>query len=391
MVHVERAPAFADQRAAPERASALAVVLGDDANLLQSVIDACPDPMVVSDERLGRVVMVNAAYCELLRTDLEHEFLTWRLEDRVRRRPLRTPDGRRIPSTQTPLARALRGEVLCGPDALHVYMTALDGSELELSVTAAPIRDALGCITGAVVCARDVRGQRATEADLKDLLGERAALLKRVVLAHEEERRRMAHEVHDSLTQLATAAALRLDDLVERLAGVLPREDADDLERTRDLARATAQEARRLIAGLRPEVLDDFGLSGALRQEVDALRAEEWPAAFEDATCAEMRLAPEVEITLYRVAQEALSNVRKHAGRSRVQVRLRSIAGSLRLDVRDWGRGFDPAVLQRGAGGEHVGITSMHERMALLGGRLEVRSGPDRGTTVRATLPWPQT
>ena len=102
-----------------------------------------------------------------------------------------------------------------------------------------------------------------------------------------------------------------------------------------------------------------------------------------------MRLAPDAEITLFRVAQEALANVRRHAGRARVRVRLRRLDGHLRLEVRDWGRGFEPGAVRPTAEGEHVGLAGMRERLHLLGGALDVRSGPEHGTTVRATLPLP--
>ena len=145
-----------------------------------------------------------------------------------------------------------------------------------------------------------------------------------------------------------------------------------------DLARRAAADARRLIAGLRPEALDALGLTEAVRQEVAALYAEGWRADLAAGAPAPGRLAPAAEITLFRVAQEALTNVRKHAGPGvRVRVRLAAAAGRVRLTVQDWGRGFDPA-----AAGAATG-----ERVALLGGTLTVRSAPGRGTTVRADLP----
>jgi signal transduction histidine kinase len=120
---------------------------------------------------------------------------------------------------------------------------------------------------------------------------------------------------------------------------------------------------------------------------VEALQAAGWRVDLEDGDV--VRLSPEAEITLYRVAQEALANVRKHAGRARVRVRLKRWNGAVRLEVRDWGRGFDPQAVRPTAEGEHVGLTGMRERMELLGGKLEVRSGPDHGTTIRASLPLP--
>jgi signal transduction histidine kinase len=215
---------------------------------------------------------------------------------------------------------------------------------------------------------------------------ERQAVLKRVVRAQEEERARVAHEIHDSVTQLTHAAAMHLDNAVELLDR---SSDAarPELERARDLARQAVVEARRLIAGLRPETLDLLGLGRALQQEVEGLRAAGWRADLDDESLAGVRLDPEAEISLYRVAHEALTNVRKHAGPARVRVWLGHPHGRVRLEVRDWGRGFDASVARPSAEGEHLGLTSMRERMQLLGGKLEIRSGAGRGTTVRAILP----
>jgi signal transduction histidine kinase len=215
---------------------------------------------------------------------------------------------------------------------------------------------------------------------------ERRALLKRIVRAQEEERARVAREVHDSITQLAHAAAIHLDNALDLLDGAVPPARAE-VERARDLARRAADEARRLIAALRPEALDLRGLPGAIEQEVDALRTTGWRVDLDVSDVVGVRLDPESEITLYRVAQEALTNIRKHAGHARVRVRLTRQNGSVRLEVRDWGRGFDPRTVRPTPDGDHVGLTSMRERLELHGGKLEAVSGPDHGTIIRARLP----
>ncbi|MBV9355315.1 MAG: response regulator [Chloroflexi bacterium] len=233
---------------------------------------------------------------------------------------------------------------------------------------------------------RRAEEERDRLAVAEAVAAERQAVLKRVVRAQEEERARVAHEIHDSVTQLTHAAAMHLDNAVELLDrssdAVRP-----EVERARDLARQAAVGARRLIAGLRPETLDLLGLAGALQQEVEVLRAAGWRADLDDEPLAAVRLDAEAEISLYRVAQEALTNVRKHAGPARVRVRLGHREGSVWLEVRDWGRGFDANAARPSAEGEHVGLTSMRERMELLGGKLEIRSAAGRGTTVRAILP----
>ena len=230
---------------------------------------------------------------------------------------------------------------------------------------------------------------RREAAERRRVEAARTELLRRLVTAQEDERRRVAHDIHDGVTQLAAAAALHLDEVLT-LQTDMDGEPRHELERARDLTRQAATESRRLIGGLRPEVLDDFGLVGALRQEVEGLQAAGWPARFEADRAANERLAPELEMTLYRVAQEALLNIRKHTKPARVRVRLGRSDERVQLEVRDYGGGFDPERARDGAAaGERVGVAGMRERLHLLGGRVEVRSRPGRGTTIRAILPLP--
>jgi PAS domain S-box-containing protein len=265
------------------------------------------------------------------------------------------------------------------------------GAETWIEAYASLVRDAAGRPSRVVGIMRNITEHKRVQAERERLAAtdavaaERQALLKRIVRVQEEERARVSREIHDSVTQLAHAAAIHLDNAVELLDGT-PAPARAGVERGRDLARQAAQEARRLIAGLRPETLDTLGLAGAINQEVEVLRAAGWRVDYEEGDLAGVRLEPEAEITLFRVVQEALSNVRKHAGHARVRVRLRRTNGSVRLEVRDWGRGFDPQVARARSQGEQVGLVGMRERMHLLGGRLEVRSSLETGTTIRASL-----
>jgi signal transduction histidine kinase len=213
-------------------------------------------------------------------------------------------------------------------------------------------------------------------------------LVERLFSAQEEERRHVAIDVHDGVAQTAAATHQRLESLA---AAYRPRspQTRRDLHRARELSRRTVQEARRIIAGLRPTVLDDFGLTAALQQLAEQLRADGLEVTaevrFEPGSA---RLAPVVETALYRVAQEAVANVRKHAAADRVRLTLQHAGEVLRLTIADNGRGFDPSDLaQDGPLGERVGLDGMHERLTLLGGQLTVESRPGRGTRVIAELP----
>jgi PAS domain S-box-containing protein len=211
-------------------------------------------------------------------------------------------------------------------------------------------------------------------------------LIRKLITAQEEERRKVSYEVHDGLAQTAAGA--------HQLLQAFARQHPPDSEKGRkDLARAlqlvqqTVGEARYVIADLRPTALDDFGLAAAVRLQVEKISSEGSQVDYEEALGNE-RLPPEVETALFRVAQEALTNVHKHAPSARVRITLRRPNDSVRLHVRDWGPGFNPEKITDGGGpGERLGLSSMRERVALLGGHLEVRSRPGEGTEVVAEIP----
>ena len=174
------------------------------------------------------------------------------------------------------------------------------------------------------------------------------ALVHQLLLAEEEERRRVAYEIHDGLAQLAWAAQQHLEAFA---AGYHARtqQRRDELGQALTLAGRTVKEARRVIAGLRPAILDDFGLSSAISFELQAQRADGLEVEFNDGL-GSIRLDPTLETALFRVVQEALTNVRKHSHSRRVAVSLERRASSVYLEVRDWGRGFRPAAARDGAG-----------------------------------------
>jgi PAS domain S-box-containing protein len=254
-----------------------------------------------------------------------------------------------------------------------------DGSLIDVEVSAGVI--SYGGGRALCVVAHDVTERKKAEKELRELVG-------RTMTAQEEERRRVAYDIHDGFTQMAAAAYRHLTTfMVHRLPETA--QDQQELEDAVALVQRTVSEARRIIANLRPTTLDDFGLATAIRMQVEELRSEGFDASYEE-TLGEERLPAMLETALFRVVQEALTNVRKHAQTDRIRVVLGRHDGFVRLEVRDWGRGFELAEVGEGGGpGERVGLSSMRERVALLGGSLKIRSEPEVGTEVVAEVPLP--
>ena len=219
------------------------------------------------------------------------------------------------------------------------------------------------------------------ERRLRELVGQ-------ILKAQEEERRRVAYEVHDGLAQVAAAAHQYLQGFAKRYSPE-SASGKEELKEALDLIQQAVREARQVIANLRPTALDDFGLARALRMHAEELSAAEDLQITYEESLGNERLPQETETTLFRIAQEALTNARKHARSPRTRVKLERLNRSVRLEVRDWGRGFDVDEVTNGGGGpgERVGIVGMHERIALLGGELKIESQPEVGTTVVAEVP----
>src|SRR5215210_5796591 len=223
-------------------------------------------------------------------------------------------------------------------------------------------------------------------ADLAESENRLQDLIRKLITAQEEERRKVSYEVHDGLAQTA-AGAHQLLQAFSRQHPPDSDKGRNDLARVLQLVQQTVGEARYVIADLRPTALDDLGLGAAVRLQVEKISNEGSQVDYEEALGDE-RLPAEVETALFRVTQEALTNVRKHAPSAHVRITLRLLNNSVRLHVRDWGPGFNPEKATEGGGpGERLGLSSMRERVALLGGRLEVRSRPGEGTDVVAEIP----
>ena len=241
---------------------------------------------------------------------------------------------------------------------------------------------------------KDAADPRFTDEDLRlaEAFAARAAVavdlservardaLRRVVSAQELERRRLARELHDETGQALTSILLGLKSL-EDVRG--ESELTESTARLRELVVTTLQDVRRLAVELRPSALDDFGLVPALERLVDTFREQTGIDVDLEPQLGDERLPSDVETTLYRITQEALTNVVKHANAERVSIVLTRRDGTISAVIEDDGRGFE-----EGSGsGNGLGLLGMRERVALVDGRLSIESSPGSGTTLSIEVP----
>lgn len=266
---------------------------------------------------------------------------------------------------------------------------------LALRVTLAPLDRIQSTVDAVRAGRRDVRADPGAAGDerferladtfnrMLDLLEEDARQLHElsgaIIQAQEDERQRVARELHDEAAQALTSLLVRIR-LLERADDPLAAR-----QHTRELRQLTAdalEQVRRVALELRPTILDDLGLLAALEWRIDEFNAAGAAHATLTAGPCELRLAHAAELALFRVAQEALTNVARHAQATTVTLHLHCDAEWLTLEIADDGCGFDPAQVDSG-----LGLRGMRERLALVGGTLMISGRPGAGSRVTARVP----
>jgi signal transduction histidine kinase len=246
-----------------------------------------------------------------------------------------------------------------------------------------------------VVAAHDRMGDdprfREEDVRLAESLAKRAAIaiglshrvsreaMRRVVDAQELERTRLARELHDETGQALTSILLGLKELEQAIGTAAERDRVADV---RNLVVSTLQDVRKLAVELRPAALDDFGLAPALERLVESHRHDRAVTVDLEIRLGEERLPADVETTMYRIVQEALTNIAKHAGAVRVSVLVTRKDDAAVVVVEDDGAGFDPGDPTGG-----LGLSGMRERVALVSGRFRLETSPGAGTTIAAEVP----
>ncbi|MHC1728228.1 MAG: PAS domain S-box protein [Syntrophobacteraceae bacterium] len=346
--------------------------LHDAVIFLQTMMDAIPAPVFYKDAE-GRYLGCNKAFETCVGISRE---------DIV---------GKSVFAIAPPdLAERYRemDNALIGEPGVQVYETSLrfaDGIRREVIFSKSTFTDASGAPAGIVGVMLDISERKRVEEALRQSESELRFLSSRLLTAQEEERKRLAGELHDSLGSSLTAIKISLEGALNRLlAGKI---DAAPLERSMTLTRLAIEEVRRIMMDLRPSMLDDLGLLATIEWFCRQFRDVYPNLRVEEIVRVEERNIPEaLKTVVYRVMQEAFHNVAKYSGAGCVRLSLEGGAEFLDVAIEDDGEGFDvESALSRETGTKGLGLTSMKERIELSGGSFSIRSIIGKGTVIRAS------
>jgi PAS domain S-box-containing protein len=348
--------------------------------LLRLVVDALPVGVAVVDLS-GDIILSNP-----VSERIWHGSIGSGLERWAASKGWWHDSGKRIAPAEWASVRALyKGETSVNE---VVDIEAFDGVRKIIQNSAVPIRDTNERITGAVVVNEDISARKTAERELSESYHQMRTLTGRLMRAQDDERRRIARMLHETTAQDLAALKMLLAGL-NRTSDRFSDSERSALTESMSLAEQSMTQIRTLSYLLHPPFLDEAGLLSALRwyaagfAERSGIKVDlDLPESFE-------RLPLDTETALFRVVQESLINIHRHARSETARIRLRCGSETLVLEIEDRGHGIPRAALMRimnKGGVAGVGIAGMSERIEQLGGRLEITSG-DHGTTVRAWLP----
>ena len=343
--------------------------------LLNLVLETLPVGVAVTDQA-GNIVVSNAASRRIW-----GEKMIYSGDERwVRSVGYRHDSGEKLAPTQWPSVRALRDGQITLNELIDI--DAFDGRRKTIETSAAPIHDAGRRIVGAVFVIDEVTERVRAEEALHESADRLQHLSHRLLAVQEEERRHLSRELHDEFGQLLASITMHLQ-AAKSSAGPAAQSNLD--ESIALMQRAGAQ-VRSLALELRPMLLETAGLGGTLRWLAE--QYQQRTGIITQVAGHVPDMPGEVAIACFRIVQEALTNVVRHARAKHVWIELSHAEGLLELVVRDDGEGFDvPRTLERAAGGGNLGLIGMRERVEILGGHLEINSQAGQGTRIRVVLP----
>lgn len=284
--------------------------------------------------------------------------------------------------------RIARGELAwpipdLGGDEVGRLGKSLDGMRENLRALVGRVEKANAELEGRV--AERTRELNEANAQLKEREEARGQLLRKIITAQEDERKRIARELHDDTTQSLAVLAMGIEAAQDAIrSGRTPR-----LDEVKAVTVHTLEEVHRIILDLRPSVLDDLGLLSAIRWYAERQLQTRGISVRCEFGELSRRLPGEMETALFRMCQEVLSNVGRHAQASAVLVQVGIEAGELRIEIEDDGKGFDPAAVAKRDARPHWGLMGIRERAEILGGTAEIDSAPGQGTRVAVRIPLP--
>jgi PAS domain S-box-containing protein len=325
----------------------------------------------------GRQLFANTGFCRMV---------GW---------PQEELDGKMLPFVYWPPeeAAALKKQFKSGiegeenPAGFESRYLRRDGETFDVLIQQSPLKDARGKITGLVRSSIDITARKKMEAILEESGKQMRFLAVQLIESQEKERKRIALEIHDVLGSTLASIKFKLEDLAATVSTIDPQTLADSLNALIPVTGDIIGEVRRLQSNLRPPTLDDLGLLATLKWFNRQFQSIYTGIRIESQIKIKEAEIPDLlKITLFRVAQEALNNVAKHARADRVQLSLQKNGPEIELIIADNGAGVDLEELGRKEPGDKgIGLASMKERIEISGGRFQIQSVPGKGTTVKAS------
>ncbi len=374
------------------------------------LVEQAPDAIVVHRER--KIVFVNDAAVRLWAAASRDDLIGRDILDFVH------PRHREVAAAR--IRKAQAGEVT--PLAHHIHRR-LDGRVVHVEVTGMPcVYDGLPSIqvifrnvTKRVRAERQVRRQRKAlqqshaelelrvaqrteelsrkNAELEKEVAERRRaearlqekqqFMERLLTEHERHRQLIAYEIHDTFLQEVIAALMFIDSSHNQNDKY--GSNTQRLDRARELLRKAIDEARRMISGLRPPIIDEHGIAAAIEYLVNEMRLRGLDVEFENRLDGQ-RVSPAADAAIFRIVQESLTNVERHSQARYARVSLERIGDHLRLQIRDFGAGFTPEQVAEG----HFGLQGIKERAGSIGARVSIHSRPGEGTEITVDIPLPR-